>query len=1093
MPDTQSHSTNPLPDPNSRDATQSFHTSQPAQEADQDFRLTQEPSTKSITQVPLNLEVDGLNKIGRFEIRSKLGEGAFGVVFRGYDPLLDREVAIKVAKPGVLSSPKKVQRFLREAKATANLRHPNIVPLFETGIENNQHFIVSAYLEGKPLNQVIREVGNFEIFQAARLIQKIAEGVAYAHSQGIIHRDIKPHNILLDSKDEPVLLDFGLAQRADAGDEKLTQDGSIMGTPAYMAPEQAAGEGTAFSDQYSLGVTLYEMLTGRTPFEGGVNQQLLAHQMEGVINPRKLRPEIPRDLENICLKCLEKKTSQRYKSCADLASDLQKFQQGEIVSARHPSLVEKTFRSIQKNPAISGLIGLVFLVFAIGLVSTLWQLDRANFNEQEAKKAAKSAEDEKIIAQQREADAVRAEQTAEEKSNQYLEEKTKAETATQDAQQQAKRANNGEHTLFIELAFRAWERGDLLEVERNLSKISPTFQNTWETRFLKMRLASRARTINLDQPTIMASAVLPERNQYYFVSNRSEVKVVNLTTGESEKLIDPKTTTSAMAVSPDGKTLVLSTFNKQLEFWNLETKTLVKKVTSTPVRASGLLFSKNSRVLYVVSLAGTLTVYQSDGVERSSHKLDIAEITTAALSPNEKYLALGSTTTGPIQLWDLTTQQSKGFLKGHPGVVSGVCFSADSKSVYSCSLDNSIRIWDVEKLSETKKIQIGGLSPVKITVNKSGTSIITSSASDYSYSEIRITNPRTGELIQSYWAHFGEVLNFQTFNNGVQLFSGDSKGRLRLWNLVDAPATLSADVGPFSNRFSTIDGETVIGRTSENQVRVNYPKKDLPPLILNEDPQPAHVGMTSDGKRIYTLSNENVKKENRFICVYDGSNGQLIKKFPNHPEFVYSTAITSDGKKILAGSGNWNLFVWDASSGEMLHKMRHTNAIHAIACTSDQKLVYLAGANTISVFELDTGKPVTVFEKITPLGTSQGLSLALSPDNSKLYIGFQSGLILCLDAQTGKQLGSFTGHSASVHSLCLSKDGTRLFSGSGDKTVRVWDTEYYIEKMAIKGHYRGVVALNLVNNDTRLLAAIHDSGNGVIYSWDIIPESPPKK
>ncbi len=261
---------------------------------------------------PVPMPVGG-NTVGRFVIRGKLGAGAFGTVYRAYDPQLDRVVALKVPNPGVMADAKRAERFLREAKAAANLRHPHIVPVFDAGQDGDTCYIASAFIDGKPLADTIEEKGT-DFPRAARLARELADALAYAHDQGIVHRDVKPQNIMLDAHDRVHLMDFGLASRQDEA-AKLTNDGAVMGTPAYMAPEQAAGqkgEAQPAADQYAVGVVLYELLTGTVPFKGPA--PVVIHNAIHVEpdSPRKHRPYIPKDLETICLKAMAKKPEQRY-------------------------------------------------------------------------------------------------------------------------------------------------------------------------------------------------------------------------------------------------------------------------------------------------------------------------------------------------------------------------------------------------------------------------------------------------------------------------------------------------------------------------------------------------------------------------------------------------------------------------------------------------------------------------------------------------------------------------------------------------------------------------------------------------------------
>ena len=285
------------------------------------------------------------SQIGRFQVRARLGSGAFGNVYLAHDPQLDREIALKVPRPGILDTPRHVERFLREAKAAAQMHHPRIVPVFEAGHDGESYYIASAFIDGCTLAS-LSEKGPVEPHRAARIVRELAEALAYAHGLGIVHRDVKPANVMLDGKDRPNLMDFGLAHRQDT-EEKLTHDGAVLGTPAYIAPEHAAGQNVEThpaSDQYSLGVVLYELLCGRLPFEGPP-QMVLFHAINTEPKgPRRLNPRVPRDLETICLKAMAKQPAVRYESCQNLADDLRRWLENEPIRARRVGLMERGWR-----------------------------------------------------------------------------------------------------------------------------------------------------------------------------------------------------------------------------------------------------------------------------------------------------------------------------------------------------------------------------------------------------------------------------------------------------------------------------------------------------------------------------------------------------------------------------------------------------------------------------------------------------------------------------------------------------------------------------------------------------------------------------
>jgi len=318
----------------------------------------------------------GTWRIGPYEVLHELGRGGMGVVYQARHVGLNRIVALKTILAGRCASPNDLSRFQAEALAAAKLTHSGIVPIFEVGEAAGQPYFSMPLVSGQSLSEHLQD-GPLPPLVAARLLRKIVAAVAYAHSQGVIHRDLKPANILLtagesstadgppafgDSALEPKITDFGLAKRLDTADQ-LTSTGQILGTPSYMSPEQAAGRlrdvGPA-ADIYSLGTILYAMLTSRPPFQSDNPVEVLLQVLEREPPlPSKLTPGVPRELEWICLKCLEKNPTDRYATAAALGEDLDRFLRREPLAARRPTVSQRLRRWVRRQPVLAGhLIGL---------------------------------------------------------------------------------------------------------------------------------------------------------------------------------------------------------------------------------------------------------------------------------------------------------------------------------------------------------------------------------------------------------------------------------------------------------------------------------------------------------------------------------------------------------------------------------------------------------------------------------------------------------------------------------------------------------------------------------------------------------------
>jgi eukaryotic-like serine/threonine-protein kinase len=320
---------------------------------------------------------------GEYELLDEIGRGGIGVIYRARQRSLNRFVAVKMLIAGEFASPDFKRRLHQEAKAAASLQHPNIVAIHEIGERNGQPFFSMDLVEGANLGELVREQA-LPARRSAQYVKTIAEATAFAHAKGILHRDLKPSNILIDCFDQPRITDFGLAKQF-LGTSDLTRTYQAFGSPAYMAPEQIVDSGGPNVgprvDIYSLGALLYHLLTGRPPFQGETLPQILRQVQENEpVAPCLLNPAVPKDLETICLKCLQKEPVRRYSTASELGAELGRFLEGEPIYASPISSRERAWRWCRRKPVLASLItavAVLILFLLAGSWLATWRIARA--------------------------------------------------------------------------------------------------------------------------------------------------------------------------------------------------------------------------------------------------------------------------------------------------------------------------------------------------------------------------------------------------------------------------------------------------------------------------------------------------------------------------------------------------------------------------------------------------------------------------------------------------------------------------------------------------------------------------------------------
>ncbi len=620
---------------------------------------------------------------GDYELLEEIARGGMGVVYKARQASLNRTVALKMILAGQFAAPEDVQRFHREAEAAANLDHPNIVPIYEVGEHQGQHYFSMKLIEGGSLASCKLPLPPR---QAAQLVATVAHAVHHAHQRGVLHRDLKPGNILLDARGQPHVTDFGLARRVD-GDAQHTRTGAIVGTPAYMPPEQARSEKvlTTGVDVYSLGAVLYKLLTGRPPFKAATSLDTVLQVLEREPEPpRKLNPGIDRDLATICLKCLEKAPQRRYNSAAALADDLERWLRGEPIAARPSGRWERIRKYVRRKPAAAGLIAvtIVAVVALIGVLSAsvvLISQGLARNSAPPTSSASVGAHGEWQAGNPDRADRLLAECPAEFRSWEfyYLYHLCHAELRTYAGHAAPKRPINWPMTT---LAFgpdgrrvASLDRGGLVKIWSPDTGLEFAY---WQ----------------LDGDNIDVAAFSPDlRYLAWFTpfsldpAIRDAIQVWDLTTGKGSLAIKAQSI-SVVAFTPDGKRLAsartadpMGTMLEQVKLWDLATGAEIRTVVSGRGSRSVdcLAFSPDGKRLATGGYSSRDHAVRVWGID-SGKELAVLpvdrNVQAVAWSPDGKQVAASCGAT--LRAWDAASGKE---LYTQPGAGSRLAYSADGK------------------------------------------------------------------------------------------------------------------------------------------------------------------------------------------------------------------------------------------------------------------------------------------------------------------------------------------------------------------------------------------------------------------------------
>jgi len=1017
-----------------------------------------------------------------FKLRP-LARGGLGQVSVALDREVNREVALKEILPDRADDPECRDRFSLEAEVTGRLEHPGVVPLYGLGRNaEGQPFYAMRLVNGRTMKQEIerfhqdwkdppRQGGghrtaarrSLELRQLLNRFIAVCHTVGYAHSRGVIHRDLKPANILLGPYGETLVVDWGLAKvvgRSELLDaprdgaaaeatlrpatlarDSVTVVGTVVGTPAYMSPEQAEGRldqlGPA-SDVYSLGATLYCLLTGRPPFDGGLDELFVKIRAGEFPHPRAIEPRVPGSLAAICLKAMAVDPRGRYATHRALADDLEHWLADEPVSVYREPISTRVTRWGRRHRTAAAAIGVLLVTAVLGLTAGTLLLGRAN----------------SLVERQR----LRAEAAARTLSGQL-------------------------YINRINLAQRSWEDANIRRTRELLDECRPRSPGDADLRgfewyYLDHLFGAGYQSLQGHDGPVWSVAYSPDGSRLASGGQDGAVIVWDLARGEAGAVLRGHTAQiRAVAYSPDGSRLASVGLDRTVRIWDARAGLLLSTFTGQTF-VNALAFSPDGRRL---ASAGNDNVVTIRDVESGRQLTTLAGPTEAIygldFSSDGARIACASTDR-TVWIWDLATGQAVLTYRGHNGAALGVAFSADGKRVASCGDERLVKVWDARTGKDLLTLA-GHTNWVRAVRYSPDGARVAAAGQDQT---VRVWDARTGQLLATLRGHQDDVRAVAYSPDGFRLASAGIDSRVNVWT-PDAGQGHVALKGhtdcPRGLAFSP-DGTRLASASLDATVRIWDPvsRRSLATLTGHTN-WVLDVAFERGGRYLASASRDGTVK------LWDPSRWTLTRTLTCNPqarEFanaLFCVAVSPDGSQVAAAGADRTVCVWDAATGSVLHRLPgHNGYIWGLAYSPDGSRLASSSEDRIAkVWDLATGS------------LSQALSghagcvwrVAFSPDGARIATASEDRTIRIWNLRDGKVDRVLTGQTGQVQGIAFSRDGRRLTSGGKDGAVRLWDTATGQELLALTGEHELIWCVAVSPDGARIAAG--DQGHEVLI-WD---------